>query len=92
MTLRLAWRLMAGTSAHAKEVSVIELQDLNLEKEVIEIRANSIRDTLKTDARDRAIPLVGDAPDAAKEIVESMKGSSVIEVLYRPPRTCSRYH
>lgn len=65
--LHLTWRIMAGTSAHAKEVAYLELQDIDLEREVVSIRANSLRGGLKTDSRDRDIPLVGDALEAAKE-------------------------
>ncbi|MCG7494717.1 tyrosine recombinase XerC [Thalassobius sp. Cn5-15] len=68
--LHLTWRIMAGTSAHAKEVAYLELQDIDLEREALSIRANNLRGDLKTGSRDRDIPLVGDALEAAKEAVE----------------------
>lgn len=68
------WRIMAGTRAHAKEVTHLELQDFDFVTEVLQIRNNALRGHLKTESRDRAIPLVGDALEAAKELVADMEG------------------
>lgn len=68
--LHLTWRIMAGTSVHAKEVAYLELQDIDLDREIVSIRANNLRGSLKTNSRDRDIPLVGDALVAAKEAVK----------------------
>lgn len=84
--LRWSWSLMAGTSAHAKEIAFLELRDIDIDREVIEVRANSIRGSLKTGSRDRAIPLVGDALVAAKEIVQAMEGSECTAPVF--PRYC----
>jgi len=84
--LRWSWALMAGTSAHAKEVAFLELQDIDVVGEVLEVRANSLRGALKTGSRDRAIPLVGDALVVAKEIVQAMKGSKPTDPVF--PRYC----
>lgn len=65
--LALAWRLMAGTGAHVKEVALLEVGDIDLDREVLEVRPNGLRGGLKTESRDRPIPLVGDALEAAKE-------------------------
>lgn len=65
--LALAWRLMAGTGAHVSEVALLEVGDIDLDREVMEVRPNGLRGRLKTDSRDRPIPLVGDALEAAKE-------------------------
>lgn len=84
--LRWSWCLMAGTSAHVKEVAFLELQDIDIEREVLEVRPNSLRGDLKTDSRDRAIPLIGDALVAAKEIVRAMEGSKPSDPVF--PRYC----
>ena len=76
------WRLMAGTSAHAKELAHLELGDIDLEAEVLQVRHNSHRGELKTFSRDRAIPLVGESLKAARELVEDMQGASASAPLF----------
>jgi integrase len=61
-------RLMKGTGAGPAEVGGLSLADVDLDGEVpsIWIRPNAIRG-LKAEARDRRVPLVGEALDAARD-------------------------
>lgn len=61
-------RLMKGTGAGPAEIGGLTLSDVRLDGEIpfIWIRRNAIRG-VKTTVRDRRIPLVGDALDAARD-------------------------
>lgn len=64
-------RLMRGTGTGPAEIGGISLSDLSLDAEIpyVWIRPNNIRRRLKSDtpARDRQIPLVGEALEAAQD-------------------------
>lgn len=61
-------RLMRGTGGGPAEIGGLTLADVSLDGEIpfIWVRPNALRG-LKTSVRDRRIPLVGDALDAAKD-------------------------
>jgi integrase len=61
-------RLMKGSGAGPAEIGGLALADVILDADIpyLWIRANSVRG-LKTEVRDRRIPLIGDALEAAKD-------------------------
>lgn len=64
----LVWRLLVGTGCRLAEVTGLRVEDVDVQGEWphIHITPNPLR-SLKTEAAQRLVPLVGDALEAAKE-------------------------
>lgn len=67
--------LMAYTGARTDEVAGLEVQDVELEREIphIFIRPNQTRPKLKSPASKRVLPLVGQALVSAREAIEDAR-------------------
>jgi len=62
-------RMMKGTGAGPAEIGGLVLSDVSLDSEIpyIWVRANAVRGLKTGDVRDRRIPLIGEALEAAKD-------------------------
>lgn len=82
------WRLLAGTGCRLAEVTGLRLEDIRIEGEAVpHIRVTWHEGRrLKTKASLRAVPLVGDALDAAKEARRVSGSGTVLFPKYARPR------
>ena len=72
--LALIWRILEGTGARIAEVTGLLVTDVDISSRFphVRIEPNAVR-PLKTDASRRVVPLVGDALEAAREALLSVK-------------------
>jgi integrase len=90
--VQLLWRLLDGTGARIAEITGLRMQDIVTDGELphIKIVAHPER-RLKTASSAREIPLVGDALEAAKELLDIASGAYAFPRYIKPtgPTTAS---
>lgn len=82
------WRLLAGTGCRLAEVTGLRLEDIRIEGEAVPHMRVTWHEgrRLKTKASLRAVPLVGDALDAAKEARRVTGDGETLFPRYARPR------
>ncbi|TGD45054.1 hypothetical protein EEB11_00245 [Pseudotabrizicola sediminis] len=78
-SLQLVWRILEGTGCRLAEVTGLTVDDVDVSGPFPHIRVtwNEVR-SLKTETSRRAVPLVGDALDAAKEALKLAVGCTML--------------
>jgi integrase len=73
------WRLIEGTGCRIAEVSGLRVEDVDASGDLphIRIEPNELRG-LKTESSRRVVPLVGDALDAAREVLKLPRGGPMV--------------
>lgn len=85
--LLLIWRLLAGTGCRLSEVRGLRVEDVATDAAIPHIRVTWHEGRrLKTKASVRAVPLVGDALEAAKDALKAAEGQAVLFPRFAKPR------